>query len=44
MKVLWCWRCKMEIPMLDEEEYHRVLSVRGAGSGETIRERELDRC
>tara|TARA_R110002050_G_C8657940_1_gene490836 strand:+ start:346 stop:648 length:303 start_codon:yes stop_codon:yes gene_type:complete len=21
MKELWCWRCKMEIPMLDEEEY-----------------------
>jgi hypothetical protein len=21
MKILWCWRCKMEIPMLDEEEY-----------------------
>lgn len=21
MKNLWCWRCKMEVPMLDEEEY-----------------------
>lgn len=21
MKLLWCWRCKMEVPMLDEEEY-----------------------
>lgn len=21
MKMLWCWRCKMEIPMLDEEEF-----------------------
>jgi hypothetical protein len=21
MKDLWCWRCKMEVPMLDEEEY-----------------------
>ncbi|WP_264549822.1 hypothetical protein [Flavobacterium sp. N2820] len=21
MKTLWCWRCKMEIPMLNEEEY-----------------------
>jgi hypothetical protein len=21
MKMLWCWRCKMEMPMLDEEEY-----------------------
>lgn len=21
MKELWCWRCKMKIPMLDEEEF-----------------------
>lgn len=21
MKNLWCWRCKMEVPMLDEDEY-----------------------
>jgi hypothetical protein len=21
MKTLWCWRCQMEIPMLNEEEY-----------------------
>jgi hypothetical protein len=21
MKILWCWRCRMEIPMLNEEEY-----------------------
>ena len=21
MKVLWCWRCQMDIPMLDEEEF-----------------------
>jgi hypothetical protein len=21
MKDLWCWRCKMEVPMLDEAEY-----------------------
>ena len=24
MKTLWCWRCKMEIPMLDEKEYQRA--------------------
>lgn len=23
MKVLWCWRCKMGIPMLDEAEFAR---------------------
>lgn len=21
MKKLWCWRCKTEVPMLDEEEF-----------------------
>jgi hypothetical protein len=21
MKILWCWRCKMGVEMLDEEEY-----------------------
>ncbi len=25
MKVLWCWRCKQEMPMLDEDEY-KVIS------------------
>jgi len=24
MKMLWCWRCKSEMPMLDEDEYRRV--------------------
>lgn len=27
MKLLWCWRCKMRIPMLDEEEFAEVTSV-----------------
>lgn len=21
MKVMWCWRCKMDLPMLDEAEF-----------------------
>jgi hypothetical protein len=21
MKTLWCWRCQMEVPMLDDEEF-----------------------
>jgi hypothetical protein len=24
MKVLWCWRCKQEMPMLDEDEWALV--------------------
>lgn len=29
MKVLWCWRCKMDVPMLDDEEaviVHRLYA------------------
>lgn len=26
MKVLWCWRCKMKLPMLDESEFALVES------------------
>jgi hypothetical protein len=22
---MWCWRCQMEIPMLDEQEYEAVI-------------------
>jgi len=29
MKVLWCWRCKQEVPMLDEDEYHAIYSLYG---------------
>lgn len=24
MEVLWCWRCKMHLPMLDEAEFEQV--------------------
>ena len=27
MKNLWCWRCKMEVPMLDEEEYAKATEL-----------------
>ena len=26
MKVQWCWRCKMDIPMLDEDEFSLVMT------------------
>ena len=28
MKMLWCWRCRAEMPMLDEEEFQRVTLLR----------------
>ncbi len=27
MKMMWCWRCKQEVPMLDEEEYSKVDEI-----------------
>jgi hypothetical protein len=33
MKVLWCWRCKTEVPMLDNEEFRRALSLGGTAEG-----------
>jgi hypothetical protein len=35
MKLLWCWRCGKEVPMLDEHEFKLVASkhgVKGLGS------------
>ena len=31
MKLLWCWRCRMELPMLDEEEYRIAAGLYGEG-------------
>lgn len=25
--MLWCWRCKSEMPMLDEEEYAQIAAL-----------------
>src|SRR5690348_4853121 len=27
MKMMWCWRCKMEVPMLDDEEFTIVAKA-----------------
>lgn len=31
MRVLWCWRCKMNIPMLDEDEYAVISELYSQG-------------
>lgn len=31
MQRLWCWRCKMEVAMLDEEEYRQAYKLYGNG-------------
>lgn len=27
MKRIWCWRCKQEMPMLDEDEYAEIARL-----------------
>jgi hypothetical protein len=29
MKMLWCWRCRQEMPMLDEQEYTEAFRLYG---------------
>jgi hypothetical protein len=29
MKMMWCWRCKQEMPMLDEAEYKTAYELYG---------------
>jgi hypothetical protein len=39
MKILWCWRCKMDVPMLEDDEWSQVLPLIGHGSrGATLHE------
>ena len=33
MKKLWCWRCRMEVSMLNEEEYSIAFKLYGEGLG-----------
>src|SRR3954467_1910433 len=33
MRMLWCWRCKTEMPMLEEDEFREVMSLRHAAPG-----------
>lgn len=27
MKVMWCWRCKMDVPMLNEDEFALIYPM-----------------
>lgn len=37
MKILWCWRCRMEVPMLDEEEFKKARELYSLGFKELKR-------
>jgi hypothetical protein len=40
MHVLYCWRCRREIPMMSEEEYQFVMSFLAAETGVPFSERQ----
>jgi hypothetical protein len=40
VKLLWCWRCKAEMPMLDEEEFAEVARLYSNAVRDTKRYRE----
>src|SRR5579862_8786581 len=42
MKMLWCWRCKAEMAMLDEEEFLLVTSARYGINGEGFIEKRTN--
>jgi hypothetical protein len=39
MKMVWCWRCKTEMPMLDDEEYRQVTSLFYRGQERDLRKK-----
>jgi hypothetical protein len=41
VKLLWCWRCKAEVPMLDDTEFKQAVSLRGTGIEGDLRERQF---
>jgi hypothetical protein len=39
MRMLWCWRCKAEVAMLEDEEFKRVSSLLHTGTEGDAKER-----
>jgi hypothetical protein len=37
--MMWCWRCKTDVPILDDDEYRQVTAVRGTGTHRSIQEK-----
>jgi hypothetical protein len=42
MKMLWCWRCQKDMPMLDEAEYQTVASKRRLQASSSLKEQFSD--
>jgi hypothetical protein len=41
MKSLWCWRCKAEMPMLDEEEFAQIAGLYSEATKEYRQRRNI---
>ncbi|HEY2583729.1 MAG TPA: hypothetical protein VGI43_18105 [Mucilaginibacter sp.] len=39
MRVLWCWKCKMNVPMLDDEEFGKAKELYDLGLKSTSPDR-----
>ena len=46
MKMLWCWRCKMEMPMLNENEWEgpTLFGKKVLGVKEPVSMNDFNRC
>jgi hypothetical protein len=44
MKVIWGWRCKMDIPMLEPDEVNQVFALVNSGVSADPFEREWGTC
>ena len=46
MKVMWCWRCRMEIPMLEPDEARQVWGMHFLGwrLSTAVSHRIFDQC
>ncbi len=27
MKIMWCWRCERDVPMLDDDEFRAIYAL-----------------
>lgn len=40
MKIKYCWRCKLEVPMLDKEEYAVASELYAKGFKKAVKDRK----